>query len=191
LPHWKYVDGDKNANSKILGSIAYITSNDRFHGSNLVEISHVDSIEIRDTAAYIEPGSYSTNTTFGLFDISGGAQNLNANNLTSIGGAGTSISSQWQKSNVAEGSITASVGSIFTSTQGAQICKRYKDGVLTSEPLWPWPMNQRIIDAMIESGRASVDVTQTIEQMFGPIPNECKQSSSPPSPPGSLRVTSG
>jgi hypothetical protein len=74
--------------------------------------------------------------------------------------------------------LTAALGagkSVFTEVPG--ICKRYINGQLTNEPLWPWPMNQRIKDALLQSGRAQVDVTQTIEAMFGPIPVECTTGS--------------
>jgi hypothetical protein len=53
------------------------------------------------------------------------------------------------------------------------ICKRYINGTLTTTPLWPWPMNQRIKEALVQSGRAPVDVTQTIEGLLGPIPQAC------------------
>jgi hypothetical protein len=33
---------------------------------------------------------------------------------------------------------------------GATIWFRYVDGVLTNKPLWPWPMNRRILDAMTD-----------------------------------------
>jgi hypothetical protein len=37
-------------------------------------------------------------------------------------------------------------GSTFSSRtgSGAQLSNRYVNGVLTSEPLWPWPMESRI-----------------------------------------------
>jgi hypothetical protein len=34
-------------------------------------------------------------------------------------------------------------------------------------------MNQRIKDALVQSGRDPVDVTQTIEGLLGPIPQAC------------------
>jgi hypothetical protein len=134
----------------------------------------MSTIEYSNNVAYIEPGSYSRVKTFYLQNNSYGGQELIARNLTGIGGAGSSIASQWQTSHIVNSSMTSAVGSIFTSFTGAQICKRYKDGALTDEPLWPWPMNQRIKEAMVQSGRAAVDVTQTIEKMFGPIPYECR-----------------
>jgi PKD repeat protein len=51
---------------------------------------------------------------------------------------------------------------------GANICYRYENGILTDEPLWPWPMQDRILQEL------GIDVMQELEQMFGPIPAECK-----------------
>jgi hypothetical protein len=43
-------------------------------------------------------------------------------------------------------------------------------------------MNQRIIDGLVQSGRAAVDVTATVEKMFGSIPAACRASGSTVSP---------
>ena len=51
--------------------------------------------------------------------------------------------------------IEAAIGpgkSIWHEVPG--ICKRYVNGQFTNDPLWPWPMNQRIKDALVQSGRA-------------------------------------
>ena len=165
---------DKNARSKVLGSIAYITKQDRFDPGHLYWVVNLDSVEYNNNAAYIEPGSHTNKRSFSLYNSSYGANNLIAKNMTSVSASASVIQSQWQKSNISEGKSVSSVGSLYSSSQGAQICKRYKDGVLTSEPLWPWPMNQRIKDAMVTSGRAAVDVTQTIESMFGVVPTDCR-----------------
>ncbi len=50
---------------------------------------------------------------------------------------------------------------------GADITHRYENGVLTDQPLWPWPMNQRIIDAMELAGYEPVDVTATVYGLAG------------------------
>ena len=71
---------------------------------------------------------------------------------------------------------------------GANIWYRYKDGVLTNEPLWPWPMNQRIIDAMIQSGREPVDVTKTIFELGGVSTSTTVLDESPPAPPTGLTI---
>ena len=65
---------------------------------------------------------------------------------------------------------------IFTDDGvGASICYRYVDGVLTSEPLWPWPMQDRIAAATERSLWDTADVNAEIEAVFGPIPGECKK----------------
>ncbi|MBN2494619.1 MAG: hypothetical protein JXR96_08530 [Deltaproteobacteria bacterium] len=59
---------------------------------------------------------------------------------------------------------------------GAQIEHRYVDGVLTAEPLWPWPMNERIEAAMVQSGydqlggldgTGQTDLTKVIFELGG------------------------
>jgi hypothetical protein len=54
---------------------------------------------------------------------------------------------------------------------GAWLRYQYHNGVLTTVPLWPWPMNERIKAAMVTSGysgkggvdgRGGIDLTQTV-----------------------------
>ncbi len=193
------LEADKNAKTKLLGSIAYIRSNDQFAPQNVVFLHGMDSVQVANTAVYIGPGSNSRIKPFGFYNLGGAtAVNLVAENLTGIGGSGSSYGSDWKKSSIAEGSSSSSVPNIFTSSSSANLCHRYKDGVRSTEPLWPWPMNQRIIDAMVESGRTTVDVTKTIESMFGSIPSAClsgpqaapgaQSAKSTPKPPMNLLV---
>ena len=166
---------DKNARSKVLGSLAYVRASDRFHAPQLVFATKVDSVEVGHTVAYVQPGSYTTKRRFALYDLQTAVgTNLVARNLTGIGGTTSYFGSEWKRSFIAEGSSLSLVENVFSSTSGAKLCSRYKDGALTSEPLWPWPMNQRIIDATIKSGRAAVDVTATVQAMLGTIPSACK-----------------
>jgi hypothetical protein len=44
-------------------------------------------------------------------------------------------------------------------------------------------MNERIIDAMKTAGKTPVDVTRTMEQIFGPIPRECRSDLAVPAAP--------
>jgi hypothetical protein len=174
--------GDKRANARLLGSIAYITAGDAYKPSRLVFVTKLDSIEIADTLAYVEPGAYPWVKTFGLHGLPG-STNLVARNITSIGGGGTAIQSDWTTRNVLKGDSLAVYGpgeNAFKTTRGANLCGRYVDGTRTSEPLWPWPMNQRILDATLQSGRKPVDVTATIEKLLGKIPPGCRAA--PPEP---------
>jgi hypothetical protein len=55
-------------------------------------------------------------------------------------------------------------------------------------------MNQRIINALNAAGKTPVDVTRTMETIFGSIPNECRAGATippdltPPTAPVSLGV---
>ncbi|MFX0135370.1 MAG: PKD domain-containing protein [Candidatus Hodarchaeota archaeon] len=49
---------------------------------------------------------------------------------------------------------------------GANIYYRYENGVLTDEPLWPWPMQDRIKKEL------GIDVMVELEQLFGPLIND-------------------
>ncbi len=48
---------------------------------------------------------------------------------------------------------------------GANIQYRYQDGVLTTEPLWPWPMQQRILDEL------GIDVMGELGTLFSLQPS--------------------
>ncbi len=175
------LDRDKNARARLLGSIAYITAHDSFKAPQLVLVTKLESVEIADTLAYAEPGSYPRVKTFALYGLDlGGAQELIARNLTGIGGAAPVLARDWQVSHILHSTSTANLHargeSIFKTSSRANLCYRYVDGLRTTEPLWPWPMNQRIIDAMIQSGRQPVDVTATVESLFGPIPTPCRST---------------
>jgi hypothetical protein len=64
--------------------------------------------------------------------------------------------------------IVAKHEHLLDAADGATIMFRYENGKLTDKPLWPWPMNQRIIDAMKLAGYDDpVDVTKTIFGLAG------------------------
>ncbi|HWP58320.1 MAG TPA: hypothetical protein VNL14_10560 [Candidatus Acidoferrales bacterium] len=174
---------DRNARSKILGSLAYVRASDRFHPAQSIFVTKIDSFEVAHTVAYVQPGYHTTKRPFALYNLATAVgTNLVARSLTGVGTATSYFASDWTTSLLAMGSALSAVGNIFTSTAGANLCYRYKDAALTSEPLWPWPMNERIKEATAQSGRAVVDVTATVESMFGSIPSQCKSSTvvSPP-----------
>ena len=64
--------------------------------------------------------------------------------------------------------IVEKCGHLLATPAGVTILYRYEDGKLTDRPLWPWPMNQRILDAMKLAGYAHpVDVTKTVFGLAG------------------------
>jgi len=179
--------GDRNARARLLGSIAYVAGTDVFKADREVFVTNIDSVEIKDMAAvFASGGTYSGKYTLGLYGLTtnvanGGETNVRALNLTSISAdsLGSQIGDGWQRANVFQSqdltALTTS-DSVYPGTEGADLCHEYVDGTLTDRPLWPWPMNGRISEAMVQSGRAPVDVTQTIEQLLGPIPSGCRSA---------------
>jgi hypothetical protein len=87
----------------------------------------------------------------------------------------------------------------WTGTSGAQLCYRWVNESVTTTPLWPWPMNERIRAATASAGnyfanggpgcgvgqgectgtfghvRTATDVTADIEALLGSIPPACRQ----------------
>jgi hypothetical protein len=141
--------GDEGTGHEILGSIFYVRSGDNYNPGTLVEHGSSNvGITIRNSVAYTEQSKAPWS-----LGGSGGTQ-IFANN-TEIGGNNSSISSNWQISNRADGNTVGDVPNIWNGagTTGARVCKQYVNGVLTNNPLWPWPMDARIRAALIASGR--------------------------------------
>jgi hypothetical protein len=197
---------DKNARTKLLGSLAYVRGSDRFPASQAIYVTKIDAMEIAQTVAYIQPGTHTNKKPFALYNLqTAPSTNLVARNNTAIGGTTSYYGTEWKKSAVSEASSLSAIAKPFAAAAaGANLCFRYHNGALTTQALWPWPMNQRIIDATVASGRAAVDVTATVESMLGEIPSACKATKEPttpaptvptvpaapsaPSAPGSLKV---
>jgi len=189
-PNW-------NAGTKVLGSIAYVRAVDKFPAQGLYFVQAGQSgLELTNDVAYFDAGSHNDVPTFHL-QSDGQEIGLVSRNLTGIGGAGNKITGKWARSDVIHGRTIDRVPSIYNSNRGARICYRYQNGQLSSQPLWPWPMNQRILEATTFASASShqhyihqgdppaltfvhnphepVDVTATIERMFGSIPAACKK----------------
>jgi hypothetical protein len=178
-------------NSHYYGSIAYIQAADTV--PNLFGmLSNNDDSECHSynhVVAYLEPGSHTNIPPIKLRNVTAlvgpPGQDMYIRNVTTIGGASNIIASEWTQVNNSYGATAAAVPNIWNGagTRGARVCNRYLNGVLTSQPLWPWPMNERIIDAMKTAGKTPVDVTRTMEQIFGPIPRECRSDLAVPAAP--------
>ena len=202
----------RSDNSKVLGSIFYIGASDVATASEVFfaltdggsaqgagNYDPSDNNVFRHIVSFIHPSNASFATTRALrLNYQGPGPHGSGNVLSdSVGVGGVGISCQspdYTCTNVQYGtSLVNAIGagkSIWTeSNAGPGICKRYINGVLTDEPLWPWPMNQRIIDFMTARGATPVDVTATMESLFGPIPAVCRSDA--PVIPVTSKVRSG
>ncbi len=184
-------DGDKNADAHLLGSLAYVLPADRFPAPQAISVTGIDSVEIRDTAVSIAPGTNLSVLPFALYGP-GNFSRLIAERLSAFGGAPSLFEPAWSSSNIwiAANAMEAydTAENIFNTRRGANLSYRYQDGKLTNQPLWPWPMNQRIMDGLVLSGRDPVDVTGTVQSLFGRIPGLAQQPS-PTGAPSGLTTT--
>jgi hypothetical protein len=168
------------ARARLLGSLAYLVPGDKFTYNRLILVTKTSGIQIDNTVAYYPPELGDSKFTFSLYPLADGSgpANVSATNITSFGGSGLEVKTGWNVRNELHGPTPQSVyragESVFATSRGAELCRRYVDGARTEQPLWPWPMNQRIIDAMTQSGRRPVDVTAEVERMFGAIPSQCR-----------------
>lgn len=168
------------ARARVLGSLSYIPRDARFSNSFRVWFGpltmYLPEIQIYDMITVVEPGG--ENDVYYPFHLepNGTPGASTATNITAIGAADMSVSDEWTMTNVYNShtcdGIIAGGGNVLNPsiagvTGGGTMMNRIVDGELTSESLWPWPMNQRILDAMAAAGRTPVDVTRTAFELCG------------------------
>ena len=163
----------QDSNLRILGSIAYITATQR--AGNLPGLffnTASSKVQIRDSAAFVDPanpGRYGTDRIKPFFLMNNRedertVQNLVASDLTGVGTA-SYWHPKWSVSAVRQ--LPGAPMSLEAyQDSGATIKKRYVNGTLTTTDLWPWPMDQRIYDAMVWGGYSNpIYVTDEIARI--------------------------
>ena len=174
--------------TRLLGSILYVRPGSTYSPATVFQSQNTTGFSVVDLAMVVPPG-YPTKYPAYLHACSTPAcsRNVCTNCLavhdgrpvTNMAGAG------WTLPGLRQGKgLAAATGgrSAFELLPG--ICKRYVGGQLTNDPLWPWPMNDRIKAARVASGYAAVDVTATVEKLLGTIPETCKHDGTVPPGPG-------
>lgn len=179
-----FASGETNGGSDniiFLGSLVFLRAN-RIGAPEwnilISQIPYVD-VTVQDVISYIQNG---VNPNVVPWVLANPKTRATAQRITSYGNnnALNNIQSNWT---VTDHLQTTSTPNIFTGSQGGQMCYRYIDGLLTTQPLWPWPMDQRIKDALAISGYHSATagfnnntglLTDAIEEMFGTIPSVCR-----------------
>lgn len=186
---------DNCKNVALRGSLALVRASDvvptNLVGGGVLVFGNISCYTIRHTMAFIQPGGNTHVRGFRLDNGTGTSQS--AENVTSVraSGATDTFGTSWSSSQRSIGTALGSIASPWTTTgAGANLCKRWVNGVVTTEPLWPWPMNDRIKAATAMAGayagpclgcrggrlaRKSTDVTAIVESVLGPIPSTCKR----------------
>ena len=95
--------------------------------------------------------------------------------VTALGGkpGAVRIEKDWRKKAVRVVSKGTRVDPYRARGDGAAICTRIVDGRSTDEPLWPWPMQERILAATQYSNWETADVMRELRDLFGDPPTEC------------------
>ena len=83
------------------------------------------------------------------------------------------IGSDWRQNKVVTRAPGEPIDIYLGTDGGGALCYRSVDGRDTSEPLWPWPMQERIARATERSNWETADVMGQISRLFGPPPPEC------------------
>jgi hypothetical protein len=179
-------------NYKLLGCIAYLKEGDVYPCNTLFHSIYLDDVLFKDLVAVTNGWRRGLSNYFRCAGMGGEhhypANNAVADNITAIGDSGIGdtvypgkiwFGSDWKVSDTVAVDTIDAESNPFTGTKGAKLCYRYVNSVLTLEKLWPWPMNERIKTAMLQAGRNVVDVTRTMEVLFGPIPDSCGGSQTP------------
>ena len=181
-------------NARLLGSLIYLRSTDIWNApSGMMTIpsygADVSGVHVRHVLTFIAPSNPNFGRTWGidLNQATTAPTDLVADRITSVA-ALDRFTSKWTVTNNVHGTSLAAVPSPWTGSSGAQLCHRWVDGQVTTTPLWPWPMNERIKAATADAGayagpclgcsggraaRTPTDVQSQIEGLLGTIPSEC------------------
>jgi hypothetical protein len=175
--------------------LSYVTITDLI---TVISPSHSRFNDVYGFAFNRTPHNAPTGSSAGGFPV----QNNVANRITSLRGSlGDFIHADWTSAGlnssvtgVSSGSSSASIQTPWqnTSSTGARLCYRWG----TTTPLWPWPMNARILAATSAAGsydgpcmsncvggraaRTATNVTTDIEALLGPIPAACRTDAQQP-----------
>jgi len=184
-----------------LGSIVYATNQDNIETHMMLNITaesgshagsgHVtENFLLQDVVLLAAPVHEHLKGM--VIDGGSGSSGNVARNVVSVApqGLGTCSSNGWECSNLYGGrTLAEALGSKTIYDVAPGTCYRYVNRQLTSEPLWPWPMQGRI-QAALESARMPTrNVTKHIEQTFGQIPPQCGGTGPvPPNPPAQVPV---
>ena len=155
--------------AKVYGSLGYIKAGDVWHTNEnelLEQGKCTQTADIRHSIMFISPSNaaYSTARGFVLSPTGScpggvGPGVVTATRISSVAGTADSFGSLASVSgqvHVTAGSDAAALTALnnananpYTGTTGAQLCFQWTPGGTTASttPLWPWPMNDRILAA--------------------------------------------
>lgn len=212
---------DTNAQMKVYGGISYLRAGDSIgtgspppsQATQMLGIRWGSNMTLKDVLVIVPSSLAGASSILGFNLGTGDPGNVSnsAINVSSIISGSNALQGGWSISNSCGGGGTSICNATtltglnslnanpWTGTAGANLCKRHDGANRTTVPLWPWPMNQRIKDALTAAGQfpivatgqspfttcvnctggrltrnGTADVTADIETLLGTIPPECK-----------------
>ena len=195
--------GNKSITGRLFGSLTYLRANSDWPitGGGVLSTTipsawDLSGWQIKDSMVYISPAFYgfSSMRGFVLGQLGAGSTGTYGQ-LSAVFGSGIQAFGAGFTNSLGSNSygtqLTKFGGTVADPWQtgagaGASLCFRYIDGVKTSQPLWPWPMEARIAQATgtrtgaytgpcvgcsgVRSSHPTVSVTSEIETLLGAIP---------------------
>ncbi len=181
---------------RVYGSLAYLKGvEDRFTFGTLFRSIWSSGVYFRHNVAVVHPNHPRFSSTRGFLTTTGVTlSNVIADRNSSVRGTADVFSAGFVVTGQSEGTQLAKFGGTVadpwtSTTVGANLCNRWIDGAPSQQPLWPWPMTQRIKSATASAGayagpcpgcsggraaRTATDVTAEVEALLGTIPSQCK-----------------
>ena len=193
-------DEETITNSSVLGTLVYARNSDRLPTdiiggvmggratdvasfSNLTVILGSDHSHVRPLHMYKFDGGAGKGLDCPVCD-----RRLESSTIVGTGTSSIATGENgWQLNDVVQTDDMANAPNPFDGpgTNGSRMCYRVVNRQTTNEPLWPWPMDQRIKEAMELSGYPSVThglavddglITTSVEDLMGPIPAACRSN---------------
>jgi hypothetical protein len=161
---------------KVLGCILYVKNSSDYTPGQVCFVSNLvtSGAELRNVCVFLDT-SWTGKVPYDLGNTTGGVKN----HCTEIGGTSSITGSGWTSTENSDVADIVSAPNLWTNTgNGARVWFRYVDGTLTSDTLWPWPMDARIRAALTIAGKnpdtifggSGNGVTQQMEAIFGAMP---------------------
>ncbi|MEA3404102.1 MAG: hypothetical protein U9R79_22925 [Armatimonadota bacterium] len=153
------IDTRPDPGVRLLGCVAYRLPDQRvvdYIGMFFVQRTAEAPGLIRDCVAYADPQAPPV-PAFNIANMAGGG-------LTGVSSAESAFTGEVSPDadlRETPTGLVAETGCVLVNPEGATVSRRYVDGELTDQPLWPWPMDGRI-EVLI-----GVNVTETVLRLGG------------------------
>ena len=183
------------AHAKVFGSATIVRSADTYDVPTATRASvwttdqqDLTEVRVQDVVGYVQAGTYDNRMPIFLRNHTGATPSGKfATRVSNIGTTTSLMGTGWTIAHRLDVATPASVN-IWTGTNQATLCTRYVNGVLTTTPLWPWSMEDRILEAAARASSSmplselldgASSVTAMMEGIFGGISTACGGPSFP------------